>query len=506
MMRWLGPVVRDLGLLLHVPALMGIPALFVSSLSGEWDILIGFAVMMLLSAGIGQGLYRCAPSAGWTLPVFSMITASLAWLGIALLVSVPFYVSAHTSAWAGEGMHGFRDFCNAFFEGMSGITSTGLTVAVDARLLPHGLQWWRSSLEWVGGVGVIVLALALFRPVENGYALYSAEAREDRTGPNLRFTVRRIWWIYLIFTALAVFAFRLAGMPWWQAVNHGMTGVSTGGFTTTSDSFRSYSAPVKGVAMVVMMIGAVSFSTHYAWLFQRRWRTAGRDTQLRALGVLLVIGGVLLVGVRMLLDNPCRLLDTLFQWSSALGTCGFSAAALDGWASPALLLLVIGMFIGGASGSTTGGIKLRRAALLFKAVIWWIRAQWPRGDRGLRCRLDGQQLKEQEAIRRIHMASVLLLLFLVTLTIGTFSLLLVVGEEHTFDQVLFEAASALGSVGLSTGVTGPHLAWSAKLILIGLMWMGRLEILSVLVLIAAPISAFRSRSVLAHWAQHMDRS
>lgn len=484
---------RDLGLLLQLPGLMALPSLAIAWAVGETYTLPGFALLALLSLGGGQWLYRSCRGAGEGDRPRALMTVALAWLLIPLLGALPFYAAALLGAELSEATRAFRQPLNALFEAMSGFTSTGLSMSRDPSALPLSLQWWRSFSEWVGGVGVIVLALALIQPAEDDYALYRAEARSRRLGDDLRQTARRIWALYLTFTAAAVAGFAAAGMPVWEALNHGLTGISTGGFTVTSDSFQSYGAPVKAVAVAVMLLGAISFLVHYMLWVKRDWRRAWRQTQTRTFVILLAAGLLLLTASRTLTGGGGSLLDTLFQWVSALGTCGFTAVPTDEWPAAPLLVLIVGMLIGGMAGSTTGGLKTERLAWLAKGWFTRWRGYWPDGGQPQSVFFNGERYRPDAAQRRVSSVAALAFVWLLTWLLGTLALAFASGDSHALHEVGFEAISALGSVGLSAGVTDTGLHWSGRVTLIALMWMGRLEIMAVLVLVGAPLAAARRR-------------
>jgi trk system potassium uptake protein TrkH len=173
--------------------------------------------------------------------------------------------------------------------------------------------------------------------------------------------------------------------------------------------------------------------------------------------------------------------------ASALGTCGFQTTELSSWRGPLLLLLTIGMFIGGAAGSTTGGIKIDRAVLVVLGPIWHMRRRLSTRKGVQYYVIDREKVKELDALRRYRGAVALTSLFVGTIILGSLVLMLVVGPHYTPHEVLFEVTSAMSNVGLSTGMTGAELPWPAKLTMIVVMWMGRLEITAVLVFIGLPL-------------------
>ena len=489
----LNAIGHDLGLLLHIPGAIALFSLFIVVGSGEWFTLPGFLITVLLGLGGGQLLYRCCPRGGASPSPQPMIVVALGWLLIALFSAFPFYLAAQLGHELSETTRAFSHPLNALFESMSGFTSTGLSMTQDPNALPMSLQWWRSVNEWVGGVGVIVLALALIEPSEDNYALYSAETRSSQLGESIKESARRIWGIFMGYTLLAIALFYVAGMPIWEAVNHGMTGIATGGFTITSHSFRDYDTIIKSAAIFIMALGSVSFPIHHALLVRRDLNCVIRHSQMKTFGVLFGLGLMMLFFLPTFRNIPTTLIDQTFQWTSALGTCGFNSVKLAAWSQPTLFLLTIGMFVGGMAGSTTGGLKANRVTWLYKAMYWRLRNFWIKDKKEEQYFYDEREVDEAVAMRRVGSAALLACLYIVTLVTGTLILFALLGDRYNLHEILFEVTSALGGVGLSVGITSTALSSTAKLMLMVLMWMGRLEILAVLVLISSPFMSVLSR-------------
>ncbi|NEP16435.1 MAG: TrkH family potassium uptake protein [Leptolyngbya sp. SIO4C1] len=466
-------------------ALLSLP---VCLLAQEWFAIAPFLITAGISAGLGQLLYCWGRKAEHTHYRQAMITVALGWGIVPLLGALPLWLIAQAlGESAGPTVSVFQNGWNAAFEGMSGFTSAGLTMSIQESLLPASLQWWRSFMQWVGGVGVIVLMLALLEPGSGAYQLYSAEGRQQRIGLTVHQTVRRIWWIYALFTLAGMILFRVVGMDWWAALNHSMTAISTGGFSITDNSMGDYDVPIKIAVMVMMVMGAIAFSNHDRFLRQRQLSAYWQDEQHRLLWVLLLLGAVFILFEQYATSSIFHWTDSLFQWVSALTTCGFGSESVQFWSDNAKLLLSLGMIVGGAAGSTVGGIKLSRAAILIKAVGWRFERTVLQPHEMMRYWIDDRPKTEAEASRQINSAAVLLVLWLLLISCGVSLLLRLVPAEYTLSDVIFEAASALGSAGLSTGITGPTLHWSGKLTLMLLMWMGRLEVVPVMVLLALPL-------------------
>lgn len=493
--RYTKTILRDVGLLLHVPGVMALASLPVCFVFREYYAIWPFLWTALVSLGSGQLLYRCfyktAEAAGLR-P--AMLTVALGWGLIPLLGAIPLMaIATHlaTSPEAPLTVLEFQHPWNAVFESYSGFTGTGLSVALRPSELPHSLQWWRSFTEWIGGVGVIVLVLSVLEPATDDYYLYHAEGREKKIGLTVTSTAKWIWRIYLLYTGLSVLLLRLVGMSWWSALNHGMTAIATGGFSVTDNSLSDYSSVIQLAVVPIMIAGAISFSTHYQLLSQGRLTALWQSAQHRALWLLLGVGTLVLLLENYWFRGSFLWVDTLFQWTSALTTCGLSTVKLQTWSPSAQLLLSLAMVFGAASGSTVGGLKLSRVVALYKGVLWRFRRISLRPHELMRYTINGEVLKELQANRRVEAAAILGTIWLMLLGVGVFTLTHVVWPQYDLSNVILEVASAQGNVGLSTGITHSSLHWVGKLTLILLMWMGRLEIIPVLMLLSLPLKPLR---------------
>lgn len=477
-------VLRDLGWLAPVVGIMALVSLPVAIVFGEWYALGPFALTAAVSFGVGLFLYLPFRRAGEARLKHGLLVAAVGWLLVSALGALPFYLVALRLV-PGE-VYPFADFAAAFFESVSGYTGTGLTMATRPDLLPRVLQWWRSFIEWVGGMGVIVLMLTLIvGPGTSAVSLYFAEARTERIHPSVVSTVRTMWWIFTLYTLAAMVALWGAGMPPWEALNHAMTGISTGGFALWPESIAHYDSPaIEAVAIVIMLAGAISFAVHYRAM-QRGAGIFLLDLQTRWLLLLALLGTVLVAGENLLrgLGPESSLRQGAFQVVSALTCTGFQTAPIREWSDTAKLLLSTAMVIGGAAGSTAGGIKVMRFALLVRGVSWRLKKIVSPGGALVPMRLGRELLPDPEAAKRLEEASVLAFLWLGFLFLGVLVLSHLLPEGFSLADVVFEVASAQGNVGLSVGITQPTMPTGAKLLLCFNMWIGRLEIIPVLMFV-----------------------
>lgn len=475
------PVISGVGLVLHVPALMALASVVVCLVFQEFLAVAAFLVTALVAGILGQALFRTRYAGMEVAQHHAMLVAAISWLAVSLLGALPFLLIARMFP-ADDIIGVFRAPENALFESLSGFTATGLTMVNNASALPPSLQWWRSFSEWVGGVGVIVLMLSVLPPGRDALHLYYSEARGQKILPSIQSTTKAIWSVYILYTLAGIVLLWLTGEPLWRAINHGMTAIATGGFTITDDSLASAPAGAELVYLFIMVLGAISFLLHYRLVWRRGVRTSAMgDAELHLFLVMLALGsGLLLLEARR---SESAGLQPIFHWVSALTTTGFQTAPLDRVTAPLMVLFIVAMTAGAMAGSTGGGIKQLRVLYILKGVGWWLKGMLGRPHQVMRYRLDDATLSKAEAETRVEAASVLMATWLVVLFLEIFVLLHVVPEDTRFEQVVFEVASAQGNVGLSTGLTHSHLPLTGKLVLMAAMWMGRLEIVPVLVLI-----------------------
>ncbi|MEM2881771.1 MAG: TrkH family potassium uptake protein [Candidatus Bathyarchaeia archaeon] len=469
-----GILLATFSLLLFLPAAS-------SLLLGEADLAPFFLAPAILGSALGYALHRFTPSGELTL-YQAMRLSAVSWAALPVLAMVPVKLAGGAS------------WLNAYFEAMSGLTATGLTIFADVEALPRSLLLYRSLLEWFGGVGVIVLFLSvLARPGVLATKLYLSEARREKIRPSVVGTVRRIWWIYALYTALGIILFHLSGMPLFDAINHSMTAIATGGFSTRNSSLAFYGGPlVEAIAILMMALGGISFGVHYGLLV--RMENPLHNPEVRAMLTILALF-VPSIAAYLLASSSMGALDairfSLFESVSALSGTGFTIAPLYEQTKPyggfTKFLLTILMLIGGGYGSTSSAIKLFRLVVVFKYIRWAFRRElFPSIVFPLRFRereIEGEEILE--AFR-------LILLYLGSLAICT-AILTAFGFD--IGDSLFECASAQGNVGLSVGITSGSLPPIPKLVLIFEMWIGRLEIIPVLVLMRGLRDAIRRETL-----------
>lgn len=466
-------VFRGTGILLHVPALMALLSVPVAWWSGYlwgiWSLLLTAVVALTL----GQILLFFGRGAQTFHRYQSMQIAAISWTLIALIGAIPFWLGGQWTP------------AHAIFESVSGFTSTGLTIVAAASELPAYLQWWRSLMQWVGGIGVILLLIAVLPAERGALNLYFSEAREEKILPTVKATVRMIWLIYIGYTAAGILLLWLVGEPAWRALNHGMTAIATGGFTITDDSLASAPAVVQIAYLPLMIFGAISFLVHYRLLVERQTpKQVWRLDEIRIFVGVLVFGAVLLVGQHWLVGRSEETLSLVFMWVSAVTTAGFATEPLALWSDAALLLLLVAVLMGGMAGSTGGGIKLVRVGILLKDLAGQVRELRASAHEVVMVPHNGKRITPNEMGELGRIAARLVGVFLLLWLLGVFVILHFLPAETPLSFVFFETASALFNSGLSSGLVGPDLPMPAVLVMSVLMLLGRLEVFPLLVLFA----------------------
>jgi trk system potassium uptake protein TrkH len=506
----------NVGRILQSISLMSVGSIFIAVLTREFYAIPAFLLSALVMAGFGTVLVRRFRDAEPPGKLEAMVTAAGAWGLTGLLGSLPFLLIAWTIA-----LDPFPSWMNtppmdsttavflrpldAIFESTSGFPGTGLTMAAIEDELPRSLHWWRSFTEWIGGIGVIVLTVAILaRPGSGSFTLYESEARSEKIHPSIVSTVQEIWKIYVGLTIASILLFLAVGMPLWDAVNQGMTGIATGGFSVHADSIGHYATPLIEYAVVpVMIAGSIAFPVHYL-IFKGELQNFYTDVQTRWMFIWFAIGSLILTGILSVKNQFETLEETfriaLFQFVSATSNTGFGTTTIGGgteriWGTGATLFPTIGMLTGAAAGSTVSGLKLIRVITLVKGTFWYP-TDVLRPNTVVRYLSIGMRRLDENQLRREYTeAAIVTLLWISFLLVGVAVLLWVHSPDHPLEYVIFDVMSAQSDVGLDSGITGPEMPPLGKVMLMFNMLVGRLEIIPVAVLFVTILrnSAFTRR-------------
>lgn len=400
---------------------------------------------------------------------------SLSWLFFTLFGMLPFYFSGSIDT-----------ITNAFFETMSGFTTTGATILDDIESLSHGMLFWRSLTQWIGGLGIVFFTIAIL-PIftSGGVQLFSAESTgvtHDRTHPKINVMAKWLWSIYLILTISETVLLLLGGMNLFDAVCHSFTTTATGGYSTKQASISYWNSPfIEYVVASFMILSGMNFSL-FLMCLKGKFGRFFKDEELRwFLGSLFLLTGIITVALVFKNHYGWELAfrKSLFQVATAHTSCGFATDDFNFWPPFTWLLLFIAMISGGCTGSTSGGVKNMRLLIVYRSV-----------------RNEFKHLIHPNAVLPIRVnqqtvspsiVNTVLLFFgfyLIIAFIGwTVLLFLGVGFAESISAVF----SCMGNVGPGVGACGPAYSWNllpdaAKWVLSFLMLIGRLELFSVLLL------------------------
>ncbi|MEA4831392.1 MAG: potassium transporter TrkG [Oscillospiraceae bacterium] len=406
------------------------------------------------------------------------LTVLFAWGWGILIGSLPFVISGQLT------------FIQALFEAVSGWTTTGLSV-MDISETPHIFLFHRSFMQFCGGLGFVMMMVMLVQD-KHSMNLYNAEGHPDKLMPNLKKTAQTICLMYNGFLVVGTTAYTIAGMKLFDAVNHTMCALSTGGFSTKLNSIGEYNSfTIEIITFVLMLIGTTNFVV-LLLLTRRKWRQVIRVSEVRFMLLLLLIfvpitALSLISGLNMGTGEGFR--HAMFDISSALSTTGYSTMGYTTWPPLAIGILILMMLVGGGMGSTAGGIKLTRIYLMLRITIQNIRKRLvpPRSvDAPYYVRAQGKTLIDTSlAMDTTGFVTCYLGLFI----LGT--LLITVTAGCSLIEAMFEFASALGTVGLSIGLTTPTTGSATLIVEMFGMLLGRLEIFIVLIGIYSGVSVLR---------------
>ncbi|HUU75176.1 MAG TPA: TrkH family potassium uptake protein [Methanoregulaceae archaeon] len=454
-LKYLGLLLLGMGAVLFVPFSIAVllSELFIASVYG---------VMGVFVLGLGYTLHRFIPE-GEIQWKEAMVISALVFPVAALISSIPFSLST--------GM-GFPD---AYFEAVSGITTTGLSVAPsDAGLV---FLFARSWLQWIGGIGILIIVISLLgMPGISVSRLFGSAIGDRKIRPTVIGTAAVLFEVYLLITIVSFLLLLAGGMAPFDAICHAFTTVSTGGFSTRPESVAAFSGFfIPAIITIGCVLGAVNFE-----IYSRMVKNPAfifRSLQFRWF-VIFALLGVGLLAFTMLDRGPLQFIlpEAAFQAFSAITTAGFSTADLGAYPDSAKAVMCALMWIGGSMGSTAGGIKILRIIVLFSIVyIIFIRFFLPREV--ITTLKVGDTVIEPQQV--LHLVT-FVLLYGIVLIASSFIFMV---HGYSLVDSLFETSSALGTVGLSIGITGPALPLQLKLVLIIDMLLGRIEIIPLALLI-----------------------
>ncbi|MGD8710960.1 MAG: TrkH family potassium uptake protein [Ectothiorhodospiraceae bacterium] len=473
-MRWAG-VQRLLGLLLMLFSVTFVPPLAVSLGTADGEAL-HFAETLLITLAVGGSAWLPVRRVRTELKVRDgFLVVALYWSVLGFFGSLPLMLGAHLS------------ITDAVFEAVSGFTTTGATVIVGLEQLPPSILYHRQQLQWLGGMGVVVLAVAIIPMLGvGGMQLYRAETpgpvKDDKLSPRIMHTARTLWFIYLGLTVVCALSYWVAGMSAFDAIGHAFSTIATGGYSTHDASLGYYhSFAIEMVANVFMLLGSINFAIHFAVWRYRDPRYYWRDAEVRTFLLIVLVFSVLVAGTLVVTaaygSAAEALRDATFQVISVITTTGYTTESYWNWPLYVPLAIAVISYIGGCAGSTAGGMKVVRIILLYKqGMRETFRLIHPRAEQPLK--LGGK------AVSDAVMNSVW----------GFYSLYILSSLVLTGAMMAagLDLESAFGAVTASINLLGPGLGEvassfatvpdSVKWMAVFAMLLGRLEVFTLFVL------------------------
>ncbi len=456
-----------------------------------------FLVSAAITVGCGLGLDQITGEKRATAvgPRESFLVVALIWLLVPLFGALPFVLG---------DVPQLSRVVDAYFESVSGFTATGATVLTNIEGLDHAMLFWRQLSHWLGGMGIIVLAVAVLPRLRvGGRQLLQSElagpTEIERFSTTIRETARRLWSLYVGLTVVAILVLAVVGwtglddaMTPFQAVSHAFSVIALGGFSTQNESAAAFVPLTQYLLLLFMVLAGVNFLRLYRLLVQRHVAVVRADEELRLYGAFLVLGSALII-VELLAGDFARgeeaIRTGMFQAVAIMSTTGFGTADYTQWGPLAIMTLLLLMFVGASAGSTGGSIKVVRHLLLFKLVKRELDSTIHR-EIVRPITANGMAIEE----RSLRSMVVFVLLYLLTFAIGAVALLLDArfggGEAPlTAFEAIGASAACIGNVGPAFGFAGPFGSYAPMSdlstgILTMLMWLGRMEIIPVAVLLS----------------------
>lgn len=466
------------GILIRVFGLMFLAPLAVALGHREFADAAGFAMSCVVTTLLGHAMRHAGGRAAEDAiegmrRVEGLAIVSASWLLIAWFAAIPYL-------WAGLGP------IDAMFESMSGLTTTGATVLRDFSQYGRGLFFWRAMTQWLGGMGVIALFVAVLpRLAIGGREIFFAEASgpdDEKVSPQIRRTAALLWRLYAALTVAETIALRMAGMSWYDAVCHAFTTLAAGGFSPHPLSIAGYQSPaIEWIVIVFMFIAGANFALQYRALAKRDFRIVSSDEELRAYAGVVILATVFLTMAIWRTGAPADAIRTaLFQVLSIVTTTGFASVDFQLWSDQAKAILLGLMFIGGCAGSAAGGPKIVRHVLLAKFTLQELRRTLhPRAILPVKL---GARVVPAHIIQGV----VVFFLFYMLVFAVCATIVILLGADMVTG--ISATAACIGNVGPGFNSVGPMSHFAdlhpiSRIVLTFAMWTGRLEVITVLVIL-----------------------
>jgi len=471
-----GVIIKVLGNLLLVESGLMIPSLLVAIYYNQTDKL-AFLYSVIITGIIGLIMSKCFKNKKGIKAKEGLAIVAFGWILASFFGSLPFIFSGSIPSWV-----------DAFFETVSGFTTTGATIVDNVEVLPNGILFWRSFTHWIGGMGILVFTIAILPTLGvGGFQIFKVESpgpMPDRIVPRVKDTAKILYTAYIIITFIEIILLLFGGMSLFDSAVHTFGTVGTGGFSVKNSSVGAYdSTYIHLVIGIFMILSGINFSLYYS-LSKGKWKEVLKDEELRLyLGI--ITAAVILIAYNinktMYHDIGLSLRDSFFQVSSIITTTGYATVDFDKWPTFSKGILFLLMFVGGCAGSTGGGMKNIRILVLLKLIKREVAKIFhPRAVIPIK---TGDKVVPNETVASI---SSFFILYIIIFVLGTIVISL---EGIDFESSAGAVAATLGNVGPGLGLVGPARTYSqfsklGKMTLSIFMLLGRLELFTIIALFA----------------------
>ncbi len=476
-------IINQLGIITIIEAFFMVLTVFVSIKyheKQEFEIIFSFIITLIVGLILYFSTKKNIEKEFTKRDSFLLVT--LSWLIISLFGTLPFILT-----------HSIPNFIDAFFETMSGFTTTGSSILQDIEAQPKSVLFWRSETHWIGGMGIIVLFVALFPYLKTRRIyLFQAESSvvvEQKAMPKIMNIARSIWLIYVFLTIAEIILLMFGKMSFYEAINHAFATVATGGFSTRNASVGAFSPYIQYVITIFMILAGVNFAL-YLLLLKKKFNLAFANEELKTYLLIIALSGATITAI-LLIDGTYKHFEeafrqAFFQVASIITATGFATTDYLKWSQSAQIIIIMLMLIGGSAGSTSGGIKVIRHLIFFRSLKTMFK-----------------QIIHPEAVTPVYYNKktvpddvvknvlVFIITYLLIIFIATVILIFLgVDTTTSFGSTI----TCIGGIGPGLGSTGPagnfsQIPQAGKVILTILMLIGRLEIFTILVLFT---KSFRS--------------
>lgn len=477
--RYFSMVLGELGeMLIFISPLTLLP-LPIAAIFREWDLILPLALVPAIFFASGFLLNYLPRKKAEIRFSAALSSVALVWLAFAVISCIPFMLVLDLS------------FTDAMFESMAGWTGTGFSLLQDVNAIPESLLFWRTYMQWVGGLAVISLALTTaFRSDLDTSPLFRAERKAERILPAVIANGKEIWAVYILLTVISAGLIMMAHVPLWDAINLAISAISTGGFIPKAGGVLAYHNALLELFLIpIMILGSIPFSLFYM-TYRRKKVSFLSNEEVRLLIIFLVFGALIVIADLMYLAQYSlseSLRQGIFMTTAAISTTGFQNGNPHLYPSVTIVFLTMLVFIGGASGSTAGGIRLSRIALGYRGIIWWFKRTFVSSRVLVPFKYQKKTVPVEIAEPELSKSMLVIILSVVTVFLAT----VIVLQEHILSMgltdLIFDIVSAISSCGISSGYVNPTMPLLSKWVFIIVMWVGRLEVIPVFVLLAGLI-------------------